>query len=115
MWIDATIKDFDAIKAAELEKVNQLERTYWDAWERSVTEQIKTRVQSGEKGTTQSVEKADYFGDPRFLKGIESCVDLRCKILGVYKAAEKEQGVGSMGPITLRVMYGSNGLEGEED
>lgn len=109
-WIESTLIDFDAAKARELEKTDHLERTYWDAWERSLSELTKTRVQSGGEKTTSSVERTEFFGDPRFLKGVEWCITNRCRILGIYAAAEKEQGVAA-GPVVLRVLYGDNGLE----
>lgn len=113
-WIESTLVDFDAAKVRELQKTDQLERTYWDAWTRSMEEQTKTRVQSRDGETMSWVERVNFFGDPRFLKGIEFCITNRCRILGIYAAAEKEQGVAA-GPVILRVQYGENGLDELDD
>src|SRR5215472_19251006 len=52
-WQESALADFNAKKAAELAKVDELERTYWEAWERScqareVTTQEHTQVGGGQ-------------------------------------------------------------------
>src|SRR5262249_52413146 len=52
-WQESALADFNAKKAAELARVDELERTYWDAWERSsqtreVTTQEKTQGGGGQ-------------------------------------------------------------------
>src|SRR5215831_10820916 len=54
-WQESALADFHAKKAAELAKMDELERTYWEAWERSrqpreVTTQEKTQ---GGEGLTE--------------------------------------------------------------
>src|SRR3990167_7535332 len=39
-WINSSLMDFDEAKGKELAKWDELERTYWEAWERSL--QAKT-------------------------------------------------------------------------
>jgi hypothetical protein len=97
--------------ALELAKIDHLERTYWDAWERSLREQIRT-VTSREdvpldlpKGAntgrtdgngdpapntpvmltkTRVQRRVDQsMGNPAFLAGIQWCVDRRVKLLGL--------------------------------
>src|SRR6516164_10438951 len=34
-WQESALADFNAKKAAELARVDELERTYWEAWARS--------------------------------------------------------------------------------
>lgn len=80
----------DNHKAIELEKINRLESTYWDAWARSCEIQIKkTKIKKkggdGERlalSQTRDDEK-QTIGDPRFLAGIQWCTEMRCKILGI--------------------------------
>ena len=103
-WLQSALLDFDEAKARELAKVDRLEREYWAAWERSceaeemVTQRTKgdvERWQDDESGKFVASRPADVtkarkerIGDPRFLQGIQWCIDRRCKILGV-DAAQK--------------------------
>src|SRR5215472_12656826 len=95
-WQESALADFHAKKAAELAKVDELERTYWEAWDRScqareVTTQEKT--QAGEDSTEDTrrkagVRKEPRDGNPEFLRGVERCIELRCKILGAFAAVK---------------------------
>lgn len=92
-WLESAKLDMDAIKAKELAKLDALEMEYWRAWERSKGEHTK-RTRSYVEGTakgekaegvpvtvTETVEQTS--GDPRFLAGIESCMQRRAKMLGL--------------------------------
>ena len=69
-WLEAGIRDFDAIKSEQLAKLDVLENTYWKAWEES-----DSRVS----------RHGELLGaDPRYLAGIESVIDKRCRIFGFY-------------------------------
>jgi predicted transcriptional regulator len=82
-WLaDATLA-MDAIKAKELAKLDELEATYWRAWERSVGEHTKTTVTDKATGAETSTTTEDLCGDPRYLAGVERCVERRCKIPGL--------------------------------
>lgn len=83
-WRESQIIDFNEAKQKELEKIDLLERTYWDAWERSTGEKTKTRTSKAGDSSSASIEKEMLIGDPRFLQGVERCVDMRAKILGTY-------------------------------
>jgi len=89
-WQRQRLDDFAQAKFRELARVDQLEREYWQAWERSCqdrrqTLQEKTTAPTGDrlKAGTRS-EGRD--GNPEFLRGIERCVELRCKITGAFAA-----------------------------
>lgn len=93
-WQESALIDINEAKARELAKVDRLEREYWVAWERSCedAETVKQRaipVPAGTDGATApkvaSVEKTSkgQAGDPRFLAGVQWCIDRRCKIIGV--------------------------------
>jgi hypothetical protein len=92
-WLRSALLDFDEAKAREIAKVDRLEREYWAAWERSC-EDAETTKQRGAPGEepgkikTASVERTvkGQAGDPRFLQGVQWCIDRRCKILGVDAA-----------------------------
>jgi hypothetical protein len=83
----------DHHKSIELEKLNILERTYWEAWEKSQTD--TTISQTKKKGSPKSVDSIEKIenerystGDPRYLQGIERCIEQRCKILGLNAPKE---------------------------
>jgi hypothetical protein len=89
-WQRQRLDDFQHAKFRELARIDRLEREYWDAWERSChdraqTVQEKTTAPSGDrlKAGTRS-EGRD--GNPEFLRGVERCVEMRCKIIGAYAA-----------------------------
>jgi transcriptional regulator with XRE-family HTH domain len=93
-WQESALADFHAKKAAELAKVDELERTYWEAWERSCqAREISTqeKIQGGE-GQAEAgrlkagVRKEKRDGNPEFLRGVERCIEMRCKILGAFAA-----------------------------
>ena len=89
-WLESALVDFNEAKSQELAKIDRLEREYWQAWERScedaetVTE--KARASRGAE-KPDSIEKTKQAkgqaGDPRFLNGVQWCIERRCKILGI--------------------------------
>jgi hypothetical protein len=107
-WMASALVDIDAVKGRELAKVDQLEREYWVAWERScedaetVTQKTKGTVQrrQDDDGTFVAERPAEatkvskgQAGDPRFLQGVQWCIDKRCKIMGI-DAPQKSIGMG---------------------
>lgn len=89
-WSQERIHDINSQKLIELEKLNKLEQTYWDAWEKSL--ENHTKVINKAKGTVGSQTpdsqeitetKIIEYGEPRYLQGIERCIDKRCKLLGL--------------------------------
>lgn len=69
-WLASSVRDFDAIKAEQLAKVDSIEREHWAAWERS---------------KRPDAEGNQRDGDPRFLDGVLKCVTKRCEMLGVLQ------------------------------
>ena len=104
-WLAASQVDFDAVKAEQLARLDHLERTYWDAWERS-KEQRESSIQEQIQGDTArlraQIKKDQEWGDPRYLQGVERCIDQRCKILGLY-AAVPDPGVAR--PTDVRPLF----------
>jgi hypothetical protein len=93
-WLERSIGMIDQRKAAELAKLDQLEMTYWQAWERSrqdaetVTQEKLGAIKDGDGkivGTrVKEIKKREgQTGDPRFLDGVISCIKRRCDILGL--------------------------------
>lgn len=113
-WLDSAVSNIDEAKARELAKVDNLELEYWQAWKRS-QEDAETVKQKGtpvntpdgeSKIKTADIEKTTkgQAGDPRFLQGVQWCIERRCKILGV-DAPDKKDFTSDGSPITLSVVY----------
>src|SRR5262249_11278982 len=86
-WQRQRLDDFQQAKLRELARIDQVEREYWQARERSChdreqTDQEKTSAPTGDrlKAGTRS-EGRD--GTPEFLRGVERCIEMRCKILNL--------------------------------
>jgi hypothetical protein len=91
-WQQQRLDDFARGKLRELARIDQLEREYWEAWERSCqnreqTLQEKSTTPTGDrlKAGTRS-ERRD--GNPEFLRGVERCIEIRCRIMGAFAAVK---------------------------
>lgn len=94
-WQESSLRDFDQLKAQELAKIDDLERTYREAWEVSTKPRKRQKsgrvVRSGDgQGDKTSPERdtaelvtEDQVGNPKFLEGIQWCIERRCSILGL--------------------------------
>jgi hypothetical protein len=97
-WRESSMRDFDAARALELAKLDNLEMTYWDAWERSCQDATQTQTivvptldaDGHEKPTRkrQTIRKIENVGDARYLDGVFKCIDRRIKLMGL-DAAER--------------------------
>jgi transcriptional regulator with XRE-family HTH domain len=93
-WQQSALAAFNARKAADLAKVDELERTYWEAWHRScqareVTTQEKTQENQGDEARFRAgIRKEQRDGNPEFLRGVERCIEMRCKIIGTFAAVK---------------------------
>jgi hypothetical protein len=98
VWLKSALLDYDKGKARELARIDRLEREYWNAWGRScqdaetLTQKTKGKVQQrkGERGELVAEQPAEatkttkgQAGDPRFLAGVQWCIERRCKLLGL--------------------------------
>lgn len=105
-WRKDTTRGLDQDKARELARIDELERTYWQAWERSQQEK-ESFTQETESPTAEQIAlmecAPDYdktkpvprvvtkevsrregqSGNPAFLAGVMTCIDRRCKLLGL--------------------------------
>jgi hypothetical protein len=101
-WIERQMIDFNAAKAKELERINILEQTYWDAWEESkkplvieemeqvndTTTSSKAEVAPTYSRTKKKGKREERLGDVRCLEGIQWCINKRCQIFG-FDAPQK--------------------------
>lgn len=86
-WKAQSITAIEEYVAVELAKVEHLERTYWQAWNRSCGDRKRNKVgrKDAPDGKTDTVEKVreGRDGNPAFLAGVERCIERRCKLLGL--------------------------------
>src|SRR5689334_13916725 len=47
-WKESGVRDLDELKRRELVKIDKLERTYWEAWDKSCKKATKTRTKHNE-------------------------------------------------------------------
>jgi len=87
-WLKRADRNFDKAKARELAKIDNLELEYWDAWAHSKKDrQVVTKkavkgdgkINARQEGTERSEGQS---GDPRFLAGVQWCINKRCQIRG---------------------------------
>ncbi len=89
-WKKESNRDFDLSVEQELKRLELIERTYWQAWEKSL--QPKESTSSEKKGSEVKVGKRteQRAGNPQFLKGVMECIDRRCKLLGLDAPVKSE-------------------------
>ncbi len=103
MWREEARAEVDEAKAKALAELKILQATYWEAWQKSCTERTKTKqdvfADDGDEGKDKrrnkkrsraSVEKETLLGNPAYLAGVQSCIEQRCKIIGLYAPTKSE-------------------------
>jgi uncharacterized protein YjcR len=95
VWRIECAYDINERKQMELERIDILEREYWAAWEKSKEKSFTDRTEITTDGgqsttggqTVKQVKKVtqqdEQYGDPRYLAGVQWCVERRCSILGI--------------------------------
>lgn len=94
LWRESAVMDFNEAKQRELHRIDVLEREYWRAWRESKVARQRTRTaktagQDGER-TTAQVDKEEQTGDPRYLTGVQWCIEQRAKIIGINAPTKSE-------------------------
>lgn len=121
-WLASSVRDFDEARAQELAKIDILEVEFWRAWQRScepretdaaksITKPAKSRDGTPIHIRDESAIKKEYRdGDPRFLAGVERCIERRCKLLGLdaleRKDAETRADISKTLTNALKAAYG---------
>jgi len=94
-WRHSALIEFNTARARELAKIDNLEREYWKAWERSKTEKKHSEKEKTEGPGLSSqseglilkevtrIQKWELIGDHRFLEGVQWCISKRCELLGL--------------------------------
>ena len=109
-WVESAVRDFDQLKEQELQKVDNLERVYWEQYEASKAPK-KSKVSRQVKGARASIEatvkEEERLGNPTYLSGVQWCIQERCKILGIYAAVKNEVAGASGQPLQVQFIdYG---------
>jgi hypothetical protein len=78
-WLQSSMRDFDAIKAEQLAKLDEVERVAWEAWSKTVRSMTTTHPDG-------TVVVTDHAGDPRFLDRIAHCIEVRLKVIGAIRS-----------------------------
>jgi len=83
-WLQSSIVNIDEAKARELARVDHLEREYWEAWEKSKNpvKTIASKKVDGQQ-TEKTIQGETGTGDPRYLSGVQWCINKRCEVLGL--------------------------------
>ena len=110
-WQQSSLVDIDSKKAEELAKVDRLEREYWRAWDESCKD-AETIRQEGSKSIVDNKIKPDKIvktakgqaGDPRFLVGIQWCINKRCEIMGIDAPKKLEHTGKDGGPVVITMI-----------
>ncbi len=93
-WRAGHRADIDCYVGETLERINQLEAEYWEAWRRSRapgrrTVEERRRSLPRVAGATPyqvsrvTVEEGGGCGDPAFLAGVQRCISERSRLLGL--------------------------------
>lgn len=95
-WMLSALRDFDAAKAQELAKIDEVERAAWMGWSKSQenAETLQARMKSSGSETSKTTK--GQAGNPRFLQVILDCIARRCAILGI-DAEQRIKLTGSLG------------------
>ena len=83
-WRESRIRDFDAARELELQRLDRLEREAWAAWLRSQEPLESTKVLNDASGGKKAQKLTQHRdGDPRFLEQIHKCITSRRALLGL--------------------------------
>jgi hypothetical protein len=105
-WRAATVLNMDAAKARELAKIDELERTYWQAWLESKTERQITSTKRKGKDSEAMLRRERRDGNPAFLDGVMKCIERRCRLLGIDAPVRQEHTGKDGGPIAVDDVMG---------
>ncbi len=113
-WREEYAGEIHELKLRELAKIDNLERTYWEGFERSQRDRERRQTKrkktpAGEKAgksaamlaeeTAVLVEGKD--GDHRWLAGVQWCIERRIVLLGIEAPKKVELAGAEGGPIRV--------------
>jgi len=104
-WKNEASSNTDELIAHELSRINLLEQTYWEQFEASKDPVVRRKTAKKVDGqTTEATQEISLgTGDPRFLQGVQWCVERRIKLLGLDP---KGDGSSDEKPFIIKVLRG---------
>lgn len=113
MWQKMAADNIDRAKGIELQKIDLLERTYWEQFEKSKETVKSSRTKQGGIIRAGKVANPDYatieetertgIGDVKWLERVEWCIQQRCEILGIKRDAAITPPVNAPRTIIFKV------------
>lgn len=105
-WLERMGERLESVKGRELARLDRLEREYWEAWARSCLPE-QTNVNKAKTTTVEAYTEAGLIeapaldrewahtergqvGNPRFLEGVQNCIEMRLRIVGGFAPAKLE-------------------------
>lgn len=82
-WRESRLRDFDAARELEIQKLDRLEREAWAAWERSQKPSQSAEFKDDAANTPTKKRVKNQNGDPRFLVVVHQCIASRRALLGL--------------------------------
>lgn len=105
-WRDTRIENFDHTVQLELERIDEIIKEAWAAWDKSKTDYERKKAkqqgipgggsENGENGGVVTVkmeqqrEEVICYGDPRYLEVVHKNLIERRKLLGLYSPEKRE-------------------------
>jgi hypothetical protein len=90
-WQKSANERMEEHKILQLKKLDALELEYWNSWQKSIKKDTRRTIskkiayRGGEEIKQSESKEEDYYGDPRFLDGINKCIQQRSALLGLTK------------------------------
>jgi hypothetical protein len=108
-WQERFCIEINEHKSAELANIDHLERTYWTAWEKSCgNKTTKQARMNGETVGSKTLREENRDGNPAFLQGVMTCIEKRCRLMGL-DAPEKKEHTGKDGAaIPIAILTGED-------
>lgn len=118
-WKAQSVAAYDEHVAEQLAKIDAVEREAWAAWAKSKEPHTITNSSSREGGKAAgymaSVRTIDRIGNPVFLQGVLTCIERRCKLLGLDKPEKREHSGPNGGPVQVQAaVYDLSALTDEQ-
>lgn len=89
LWLERrNIALTDAI-AEQLKRIDLAEGAAWEEFEKSKRDAVEESVETTKDGEKKRKTTKGRTADAKFLDVVVKCVDMRCKLLGIYKPPEE--------------------------
>jgi sigma54-dependent transcription regulator len=102
-WTDENNERLELLKDKQLTLIDEIEARATAAYEQSGRDYSQTTSEAGPRGKRLRVTKREQVGEAAFLKTLLTCIELRCRILGLFapKAVELDR-IGS----SMKILVG---------